>query len=117
MAVDEKKISIVSREWPLNMLRGFAEILEDLLREDMIGRVWDISFIIDPERGRAIVDLVGEVCDGQIAIRFFSGQLAGGLQQSANDWISEEKLDEIKARIARSEGQVYLLLVGRLNGF
>jgi len=108
-----KKIAVISREWPLDMLGGLAEKLTELVGEEGMGHVSDVSFMIDPERGQAIVDMIGEIGDGNIAINIFSGQLASGLQEDANDWLVEEKLDKIKARIARHEGWVYLLVVGR----
>ncbi|MFY9457751.1 MAG: hypothetical protein WAP23_02375 [Candidatus Spechtbacterales bacterium] len=105
-----KKISYIVREGPSDHIGGLEDGLLADLREDGVGRVMDINFVIDDVRGRAIIDIVGEVCEGEIALHIFTG---GNFQESANSWIAEEGLGDLKAELVRADGRVYLLLVGR----
>jgi hypothetical protein len=104
------KISVISREGPVDMLSGLVDGLLADLRSEGVGRVSAIAFTIDADRGRAIVDLVGEACEGEIVLRIFTGER---VQESVNSWIAEEGLGDLKTALVRAEGRAYLLLVGR----
>lgn len=104
------KIAVISREGPVDHIAGLEEGLAADLRDEGVGRVTAVILTIDTDRGRAIVDLVGEVCSGEIALRIFIGER---LQESVNSWIVEEGLDDFKTAFVRADGRIYLLLAGR----
>lgn len=104
------QIAVISRVGPMDMLAGLAEGLMADLRDEGVGRVTAVAFAIDVNRGRAIADIVGEVCEGEIALRIFTGE---NIQASVNAWIVEERLNDLKTALVRADGRVYLLLAGR----
>src|SRR3989338_6793594 len=104
-------ISLISLESPTNMLEALeGALLGEILREG-VGRISSVNFSVDSNRGRAVVDLIGDVCEGEIALRIFYG--SHGVQESINSWIAEERIQEFKTEIARTDGRMYILVVGR----
>ena len=98
-------IAYISREWPADMIRGLEEGLMADLQDAAVGRVSAAKLTIDADRGRAIVDIVGEVCEGEVALRIFTGENPA---QAINAWISESGIEKVIIDLVRADGRVDL---------
>ena len=56
---------------------------------------------------------MGEVCEGEVALRILTSNTAEGLREAVNTWLREEAVEEFKIEFTRAEGRIYLLIAGR----
>jgi hypothetical protein len=110
-------LAIVSREATLEMTRDLGEWLAEDLAEKKSGRVSSICLQVDPDRGRVTADIIGEVCEGRLMARVFQhfAQAIHDLKDDINRWIADNHLGECKTDLVRSEGRVFILVVGRVS--